>query len=383
MHELDSTPRITTLWLSEPDVIAAGITDMADCIDTMEDVFRLLGLGDYRLAGRENNSHGAWLMYPETSPFPRMPLAGPDRRFMAMPAYLGGDYHATGVKWYGSNAENKKKGLPRSILLFVLNDSDTGAPKAVMSANLLSAVRTGAVPGVGARYFAKPDSKVLAVVGPGVVNRTSFDAFMSERPSIDTVRIFGRGQGSIDRFLEMIAEKHPSVTSVTVVDSVEEAVRDADIVSVAASAPSAVGSEHYPLLKREWIKPGAFLSLPATLRIDEGLYADDVLKVVDNIGQYEAWAEEYPYPHHEHVGIIGNYFMDLVEEGKISNDDIVDMGKIVLGEAPGRKDSDQIVMFSIGGLPMEDVAWAHKIYHNALEKGIGTELLLWDTPALA
>lgn len=383
MQATDSTTRITTLWLSEPDVIAAGITDMGECIDTMEDVFRLIGMGDYRLAGVENNSHGAWVMFPETSEFPRMPLAGPDRRFMAMPGYLGGEYHVAGVKWYGSNVENKKQGLPRSILLFVLNDADTGAPKAVMSANLLSAVRTGAVPGVGTRHFARKDSKVLAIVGPGVVNRTSFDAFMTERPGIETVRVLGRGKGSIDSFCDMIAEKYPSVKNVEVVDSIEDAVRDADIVSVAATAPAVAGSEHYPLLKREWLKPGAFLSLPAAARIDEGLCRDDVLKVVDDMGQYEAWAEEHPYPHHEHVGIIGNYFMDLIEEGKLAKEEVIDMGKIIMGEAKGRRDDEQIVIFSIGGLPMEDVAWAHKIYQNALEKGIGTELLLWDKPALA
>src|SRR5690554_792617 len=371
MSKTDSSRRITFLYLSEPDVIAAGITDMAACIDTMEDVFRLLGEGDYRLPGVNNNSHGSWVMFPKESKFPRMPLDGPDRRFMAMPAYIGGDYHATGVKWYGSNAENKKKGLPRSILTFILNDADTGAPKAMMSANLLSAVRTGAVPGVGTRYFAKPDAKVLGVIGPGVMNRTCLAAFMSERPGIETIKVFGRGKASIDRYCELIAKDYPSVKSVIVVDTIEEAVRDSDIVSVATSASGKAGSQHYPLLKREWVKPGAFLSLASNVAIDDGFYTKDVLKIVDNIGQYEAWAEDHPSPTHEHVGIIGNHFMDLVERGVLVPDDIVDLGKVVMGEAQGRTNSDQIVLFSIGGLPVEDVAWAHRIYENALKLGIG------------
>ena len=75
-----------------------------------------------------------------------MPKNADDRRFMAMPAYLGGRFDMAGVKWYGSNAENRKKGLPRSILMLTLNDKDTGAPLAYMSANILSAYRTGAVP---------------------------------------------------------------------------------------------------------------------------------------------------------------------------------------------------------------------------------------------
>ncbi len=375
--------RISFRYLSEPDMVAAGVTDMSACIDTMAEAFRLIGEGDYRLAGTHNNSHGAWLMFPDDPPFPGMPKNGPDRRFMAMPAYLGGDYNLTGVKWYGSNAENKTKGLPRSILLFVLNNTDTGAPIAIMSANLLSAVRTGAVPGVGARYFAPEDAGILGIVGPGVMNRTSIAAFMTVRPNIHTVKVQGRGQRSIDSFIEFVKRSYPQVNTITVVDSVEEAVHECDIVSVAVSAPREFGVEHYPMLKREWVKAGAYVSLPASALTDEGLYASDVLKVVDSRAQYEAWAEEFPSPVHEHVGIIGNSWLDLITAGRLPDNAIVDMGKIVGGEHPGRTSEDQIVVFSIGGLPMEDVAWAKHTYDRARELGIGTELLLWDEPALA
>ena len=85
--------------LSEPDVIEAGCLDMGHCIDVMEDTFRLLSLGDYRLSGKNEHEHGAMVKFPATSPFPNMPLDGPDRRYMAMPAYLGGDYNMCGVKW--------------------------------------------------------------------------------------------------------------------------------------------------------------------------------------------------------------------------------------------------------------------------------------------
>ena len=74
-----------------------------------------------------------------------------------MPAYLGGKTQMAGMKWYGSNVENKKKGLPRSILMMMLNDKDTGAPLAMMSANLISSYRTGAIPGVGAKHLAKKE----------------------------------------------------------------------------------------------------------------------------------------------------------------------------------------------------------------------------------
>ena len=128
--------RVEFLYLDEPDTIAAGVTDMAACVDAMSDVLALFAAGDYRMAGSDNISHGAQLFFPAESPFEGMPLDGPDRRFMAMPAYLGGDYRVAGGKWYGSNIANREHGLPRSILMYTLNDTDTGAPLAIMSANL-------------------------------------------------------------------------------------------------------------------------------------------------------------------------------------------------------------------------------------------------------
>jgi ornithine cyclodeaminase len=163
---MTTATKIDFLYLSEQDMIAAGVTDMPACVDTMEEMFALLHHGDYRMAGANNDSHGAMVMFPEESPFPDMPRAGADRRFMAMPAYLGGNFRKAGMKWYGSNMANRDKGLPRSILTFILNDPDTGAPLAFMSANLLSAYRTGAIPGVGARHLARKDRAWWALSAP-------------------------------------------------------------------------------------------------------------------------------------------------------------------------------------------------------------------------
>ena len=69
------------------------------------------------MGGPTQHHHGMMIHFPEEARGPRMPVKGPDRRFMAMVSYLGGDYHMCGAKWYGSNKENPKRGLPRSILL--------------------------------------------------------------------------------------------------------------------------------------------------------------------------------------------------------------------------------------------------------------------------
>ena len=139
-----SYPKVDILYLSEKDMLAAGVNNVVSCTDCMEEVVKLLDDGDYRMGGENGNSHGCMISFPDNPEFPNMPKNGPDRRFMAMPAYLGGKFDMAGVKWYGSNVENREKGLPRSILMVILNDKETGAPKAFLSANLISAYRTAA-----------------------------------------------------------------------------------------------------------------------------------------------------------------------------------------------------------------------------------------------
>lgn len=374
--------RIDFIYLSEPDMIRAGVTDMAACVDTMEEMFALLYHGDYRMAGANGNSHGALVFFPENSPFPEMPKPTPDRRFMAMPAYLGGRFRTAGMKWYGSNIANRDKGLPRSILMFVLNDADTGAPLAFMSANLLSAYRTGAVPGVGARHLARQDARVAGILGPGVMGKTTLAAFMAARPGIDTLKVKGRGRRNLELFLAWVAETFPQITTVEVVDTIEAVVRGSDLVAFCNSGATGDASA-YPKVERAWIKPGAFLAMPALSNIDEAMESPEIRKVLDNPAMYDAWYEEVPEkPVHNSIPVVGMRFLDLIAEGRMTRDQLEDLGQIVAGEATGRRNDEEIIIMSVGGMPVEDVAWGTTLYRRALELGIGVPLNLWDIPAL-
>lgn len=374
-------PAVDFLYLNEEDMIKAGVKDMAGCVDAMEEMFKLLKLGNYRMGGANGNSHGCMVMFPESSPFPEMPVDGPDRRFMAMPAYLGGKFDIAGMKWYGSNVENKAKGLPRSILMLTLNDKDTGAPLAYMSANILSAYRTGAVPGVGFRWFAREDAKVIGIVGPGVMSKTALAAAMAVRPSLTTVKVKGRGQASLNKFIEEVKADYPGV-EVYAVDSIEDAVRDADIVSVSTSSPTGDPSL-YPYIAEEWIKPGAIIETTAALRFDDDFIINRARTVTDNIKLYEAWEEEMKPNAYNTVPIPAVHVMDLIAEGKMKTEQIDDLGDVIMGKIPQHRKEGEIVVYSVGGMPIEDVAWGAIVYHNALEKGIGTKLNLWEKPALA
>jgi ornithine cyclodeaminase len=372
--------RIDFLYLDEQDMIKAGVTDMAACVEVMEEMFGLLGQGDYMMGGPNLNSHGIALYFPDEPKFPNMPKNGPDRRFMAMPAYLGGSFNIVGMKWYGSNIENHKQGLPRSILMVMLNDKDTGAPIALMSANLLSAYRTGAVPGVGAKYLARKGAKVAAIIGPGVMGRTVLESYVCACPEIDTVQILGRSKAGIDAFVAYTREKFPKITHIKVVDSLEAAVRGADLINIATTNPQHI--EDHPFIDEKWIKPGAFFSLPGCTIMDDDFLIHRATKVTDNWKLYEAWGEEEEHPAYNAVPIHGVHWVDMIHEGKITREDVKDFGEILAGKLPARQSEDEIILMSIGGMPVEDLAWGLTVYRRALAQNIGVKLNLWDAPSL-
>ena len=372
--------RIKFLYLSEPDMIKAGVKNMDQCVEAMEDLLVTLNKGDYVMAGVNHNSHGAQVIFPDDPQFEGMPKNADDRRFMAMPAYLGGKYQA-GMKWYGSNCENKASGLPRSILMMMLNDKDTGAPLALMSANLVSCYRTGAIPGVGAKYLAGKDSETVTIIGPGVMGRTCLLAFLSVCPKITTVKVKGRGLRSLHAFEEFVKKECPQIQQVIVCDSMEEAVKDSDIICVTSTAP--VKEIDFPYIAEDWVKKGALICLPSAARFDDDFLINRCKKVVDNYKLYEAWAEEFPYPSYEMVQIIGSKFTDYLHEGRIQREDIVDIADIINKKHPGRESDDEIIVYSVGGMPVEDIAWGGTVYRNALKEGIGVELPLWDQPDMA
>ena len=102
--------------------------------------------------------------------------------------------------------------------------------------------------------------------------------------------------------------------------------------------------------------------------------------VVDNVKLYEAWAEEFPYPSFGMNNIIGSKFTDMVHDNIITMDDITDLGDIIFGKKLGRESDDDIFVYSVGGMPVEDVAWGKVCMDRARELGLGKKLTLWEKP---
>lgn len=362
-------PRSPFLFLSEADMIAAGVDDAARSVDVADEVFRLLKQGDYVMGGMNHNSHGLVLIFPETSPFPNMPTAGPDRRVSAMPAYLGGRFDVCGVKWYGSNAANRERGLPRSVLTVMLNDKSTGEPLALMAANRLSSSRTAAVPAVASRYLPPRPARVLAVVGCGEINRQAVRAIMSQQPEIARVVCNNRSREKAEAFAEWLRTDYGVETSVA--ETARECVADADIVTVAASRTA-------PLrIEADWFAPDACILLSGPMQSDEKLWTESRV-VYDHIPLHEAYVADARMSSdvdRAYLGQIGGYMYQLIDAGKVPPlAESEDLGTIMLEERPARPGR---TVFIASGMAVFDVAWGFDLLQSAKRLGIGTPLELW------
>ncbi|MHB8276084.1 MAG: tyramine oxidase subunit B [Candidatus Humimicrobiaceae bacterium] len=367
--------RTEFLYLSEADILQAGVLDMAHCVDVAEEVFTLLGKGDYLMGGSNHNSHGMGLVFPKETPFPNMPVAGPDRRFVAMPAYLGGRFDVCGNKWYGSNAANTSKGLPRSVLTFILNDKDTGEPLCLMSANLVSATRTGAIPGVAVRHMARKNSEVCTVFGCGPINKACYRAITTQAPNLKKVVCYDIFEEKAQSFVEW-SKTEFGIDGITVT-SAEESLRAGDIITIAASRLKPV------FFKDNWIKKGSTVIFTGPAKAEDDYWLNSKI-IYDNTKLHEAYMEEAVASGDKQTyydGLIGGPLYTLIDEGKLPRlSKSISFGNIILGEKIGRGNDDERISFIACGMSVFDVGWGYELYQTALKKGIGQKLLLWETP---
>lgn len=332
---------IEFLYLHQQDVIATGV-DMAVAIESVEDAFR------HHMAGK------TILPYKTV-----VDLGEIERgRGNAMPGYVGGDYEALGIKWIAGFPQNPRKhGLPRATGFFILNDSWNGLPLAVMDCTWLSALRTGAVTGAGAKILARQDSESVAVIGAGVQGRTQLEALMVALPGIRTVRAFDINMETSKQFaVDMSAQFGIDVTAV---DTAEEAVVGADIIVTVTVA-------NEPIVKDAWLKPGSFFSAVGSYQEEEyeAVINSDLIVVDDT----------------ETVLHRGTPIVALMLNGNmITRDRVIDFGDLLTGAVPGRTSDDQRIFYSPIGMGIHDICLCHKVYLAAKEKGVGTSLKLFGT----
>lgn len=335
-----SRQEIEFLYLTQADVQEAGLT-MALTLKIVEETFTL------HAQGKINMPHKTVLDLGERE----------RGRINAMPSYVGGDYDVCGIKWISGFPQNPvKHRLPRGIGLLVVNDSWTGVPLAIMDATLISAMRTGAVTGVGAKYLANKNSEIVAVIGAGVQARTQLEALIPFLPSLKLVRVY-------DINLEAsktLATEMEQVLGVEfdVVEDPQSAVEGADVVVTITVADE-------PIVKNAWMKPGS-------LFVHVGSYQEEEEEVVTHSNKIVV--DDWEAVLHRETPILAKMYLS----GELSEEDIYSsLGEIVHGEKPGRESADERIFFAPIGMAMEDVAVALEIYRRAKEKGIGQSLPLF------
>jgi ornithine cyclodeaminase/alanine dehydrogenase-like protein (mu-crystallin family) len=288
---------------------------------------------------------------------------GPEPEFghgvvQAFPAFVK-PLEVAGVKWLASFRKNPKRGLPAISATGILNSAETGMPLAIFDATSVTNFRTGGHAGVGAKHMARPDSSVVAILGCGNGGRSHLRT-MAEIFDIERVTAFDVIAESRDRF----AREMGDLLGVTVeqTDSVEDAVREADVICVTTTAPE-------PVLFAEWVKPGAHVCATTGFRdVHVGCVSTFDKFAVGWYGRDLEWIEG------EETGRIGG-----VTPGSITRDDIyADLaGEIIPGVKPGRESPEERTIMSHMGMPALDAATAHLLFTEAQRRGIGTVLQLF------
>jgi len=332
-------PEIEFLYLSQADVRATGV-DMKMAVDAAEDAFRL------HHQGKTNMPDKTVLDMGERE----------RGRSNAMPSYVGGDYDAFGIKWLAGFPNNPRLyGLPRATGFYILNDSVKGIPLSIMDCTLLSAMRTGAVTGVGAKYMARPDSQSVAMIGAGVQARTQLAALKVALPDLRECRAYDLRLATSESFAsEMSKQLDMDVRAVT---TAQEAVVDADIVVTVTVADE-------PIVKEAWMKQGSFFSAV-------GSYQEQEFAVVENSDRIVV--DSIDAVLHRGTPIIAL----MSAAGTISIDNVLELGAIVCGDVPGRETPDERVFFSPIGMGITDLCLCSKVYGLAASKGIGRRLPLF------
>lgn len=321
--------RHKTLILNKKDI--EKLVNMREAVTAVEDCFREYGLGRTQMPPK---------IYLHVNKY--------RGDFRAMPAYIE-RLNRCSVKWVNVHPRNRRFGLPSVMAIIILSDPKNGLPLCIMDGTAATGIRTGAGAAVAAKYLARKDSKVVGMVGCGVQARTQLQA-LQEIFDIREVRVKGQRKSSVARFIKDMRNQKFRLYGV---NSIEECVRDADIVVTTTSSMT-------PLVRQGWIKEGAHIN--AIGADAKGKQELDPKILLSSKVVVDSW------PQASHSGEINV----PLTKGIITKKDIyADIGEIVTGKKKGRTNKSEITVFDSTGLAIQDTAVASLIYETATRKKAG------------
>ncbi|GIW81998.1 MAG: ornithine cyclodeaminase [Gemmatales bacterium] len=232
-----------------------------------------------------------------------------------------------------------------------LFDGTTGELLALMQADFLGQMRTGAASGVATKYMARQDARDVGIFGSGRQARTQLQAVCLVR-AVRKVHVYSRHPENRRRFADEMSKL--CQTSVEPVDRPELAAQNMDIVITATTSRE-------PVLFGTWLAEGAHINAIGANFIHKTELDPVVLRrcktiVVDSKEQARIEAGE---------------FVQAIEEGTLKWSDVCELGQVVVGRNAGRVSQQDITLFKSLGIAVEDVAVAAKVYRMALERNAG------------
>ncbi|HEV2388977.1 MAG TPA: ornithine cyclodeaminase family protein [Candidatus Acidoferrales bacterium] len=320
------------LLLTEQDV--QGLLTMSLALETVEQAFRDLADGTFILHGRRRI---------------HMPNKG-FLHYMAAADFIGG-YAGLKIYTYAAGALR---------FLVPLFRWDSGELVALIEANFMGQVRTGAASGVATKFMARNDARTVGLIGTGTQAPTQVEAVCAVR-LIERVRVFGRNPERRQQFARRLAQK--VACTVEPVDSAEQAVREADVVLTATTAG-------HPVVESSWLKPGVHINAVGNNQaqkreLDEQTVRRAGVIATDSLEQARMEAGEL-------IQVFG------ADAGSWSR--VVDLAQIVVGAAVGRHSPGELTLFKSNGVAIEDIAVGGRVYELARERGIGREVPLFAGP---
>jgi alanine dehydrogenase len=318
------------LLLSEEEV--KSLLTMPMAIEAVENSFRRLADGSALVHSRQR-------------------LHLPSKSYLHYMAAADGVSGYMGLKIYTSSG----KGLRFLVTLFSVESGDLVA---LIEADFLGQMRTGAASGVATRFLARENARTLGMIGTGLQARTQLHAIAQVR-KLNAIRVFGRDVQRRERFAKEMSEalKIP----VTAAALAGDAVRDADIIVTSTTSTT-------PVLDGQWLKPGVHINaiganFPQKRELDaEAVERCDVI-VVDSRAQSKF----------ESGDLIQAFGED---EARWSG--VRELADVVAGKVAGRTGPNEITLFKSNGIATEDVVVAGRIFEIARERRVGREVPMWQ-----
>jgi alanine dehydrogenase len=328
-----------TLILSRTDIM--GLLTPAEYVACVEQAYRMHGEGRFYM---DPKGHIVLDKYPG--------------EWEAMPSYIE-EPEAAACKWVSIREQNRERfDLPTVFSILIYTHPETGFPLAICDGSYHTVMRTGASAAVSAKWLARPDSKVLAIVGAGHMAEGTIET-CNEVFEWDEVRIWSRSQETLDGF----AAKYAGRFTFRLLPStdLESVVRGADVVATITPARG-------PIVKDEWIAPGTHIAAVGADKGGDQELDGRILQrariFVDDIRQCRTDGE---------INV-------PLAEGLISESDIAgEIGQVIAGKLAGRTSDDEITVFDSTGIALQDSATVPLEYERALAAGVGVEKKMIST----